>query len=72
MECDSRRFPLQVHIDEQKLVLRNVSKSMTGQYVCSASNAEGDGFSKPLLISVNYKPVCIAPAIEYRGQVEIL
>ena len=59
----------QVHIDEQKLVLKNVSKSMSGQYVCSASNAEGDGFSKPLLISVNYKPVCIAPTIEYRGQV---
>ena len=58
-----------VHIDEQKLVLKNVSKSMSGQYVCSASNAEGDGFSKPLLISVNYKPVCIAPTIEYRGQV---
>ena len=59
----------QVHIDEQKLVLKNVGKSMSGQYVCSASNAEGDGFSKPLLISVNYKPVCVAPTIEYRGQV---
>ena len=57
-----------MHIDEQKLVLKNVTKAVSGQYVCSASNAEGDGFSQPLLIAVNYKPVCVAPTIEYRGQ----
>ena len=43
-----------------------MSKQMSGQYVCSASNVEGDGFSKPLLISVNYKPVCASPTILYR------
>jgi hypothetical protein len=56
-----------VTIEEQRLVLRNVDKSHSGQYVCSASNVEGDGFSKPLLVVVNYRPVCVAPAIEYRS-----
>ena len=54
-------------IDEQRLVLKNVGKRVSGQYVCSGSNVEGDGFSKPLLITVNYKPVCVAPTIEYKG-----
>lgn len=56
-----------VVIDEQTLRLRNVSKSNSGQYVCSASNVEGDGFSKPLMIAIKYKPVCIAPTIEYKN-----
>jgi hypothetical protein len=56
-----------VLIDEQTLRLKHMSKQMSGQYVCSASNVEGDGFSKPLLISVNYKPVCVAPTIQYKG-----
>jgi hypothetical protein len=33
-----------VIIDEQQLILKNASKSMSGQYVCSAANVEGDGF----------------------------
>ena len=57
-----------VLIDEQTLRLKHMSKQMSGQYVCSASNVEGDGFSKPLLISVNYKPVCLAPTIQYKGR----
>ena len=56
-----------VLIDEQTLRLKNMSKHMSGQYVCSAANVEGDGFSKPLMISVNYKPVCMSPTIEYKG-----
>ncbi len=56
-----------VVIDEQRLKLSNVSKSLSGQYVCSASNVEGDGFSKPLRVAVKYKPVCVAPAIEYKN-----
>ena len=55
-----------VLIDEQTLRLKHMSKQMSGQYVCSASNVEGDGFSKPLLIAVNYKPVCVAPTIQYK------
>eukprot|EP00095_Tigriopus_kingsejongensis_P007812 snap_masked-scaffold204_size260821-processed-gene-1.10 protein:Tk07812 transcript:snap_masked-scaffold204_size260821-processed-gene-1.10-mRNA-1 annotation:"neural cell adhesion molecule 2-like" len=56
-----------VLIDEQRLKLQNATKALSGQYVCSASNVEGDGFSKPMMITVNYKPVCIAPTIEYKG-----
>ena len=56
-----------VVIDDQKLVLKNVDKALSGQYVCSASNVEGDGFSKPMRVAVNYKPVCVAPAIEYHS-----
>ena len=57
----------QVVIDDQRLKLINVSKAQSGQYVCSATNVEGDGFSKPMRVAVNYKPVCVAPAIEYHS-----
>ena len=33
-----------VVIEEQRLTLRNATKKMSGQYVCSAANVEGDGF----------------------------
>ena len=59
-----------VLVDEQKLKLRNVTKSLSGQYVCSASNVEGDGFSKPLRIAIKYRPVCVAPSIEYKNHSE--
>ena len=50
--------------------LRNISKQMSGQYVCSAANVEGDGFSKPQLITVNYKPVCISSTINHQPKEE--
>ena len=33
-----------VVIDGQRLVLKNATKKMSGQYVCAAANVEGDGF----------------------------
>ena len=33
-----------VVIEEQRLTLKNATKKMSGQYVCSAANVEGDGF----------------------------
>ena len=33
-----------VVIEEQRLTLKNATKKMSGQYVCSAANSEGDGF----------------------------
>ncbi len=36
----------QVLMDENQLILKDVTKNMSGQYVCSAANVEGDGFSK--------------------------
>lgn len=53
-----------VVIEEQRLTLKNATKKMSGQYVCSAANSEGDGFSQGLRISINYKPVCVAPTIQ--------
>ena len=43
-------------IDEQRLILKAVDKKSSGLYVCSASNVEGDGFSKPMNLDVKYKP----------------
>ncbi|KAL7636737.1 UNVERIFIED_CONTAM: hypothetical protein RMT77_012491 [Armadillidium vulgare] len=42
----------------QSLVLQNVRKSMSGNYVCSASNKQGSGTSNQLFISVKYLPEC--------------
>ena len=47
-----------------QVILKNVSRHLSGQYVCSAANTEGDGFSRPLLITINYKPYCVAPTIQ--------
>ena len=33
-----------VVIEEQRLTLKNATKKMSGQYICSAANVEGDGF----------------------------
>ncbi|XP_040568747.1 roundabout homolog 1 [Lepeophtheirus salmonis] len=55
--------------EEGTLLLRNVTKERSGDYLCSATNVEGDGFSKIVKISVYYKPVCrdarIAKSIDY-------
>ena len=56
----------QVLIDDSTLRLRNITKQMSGKYVCSASNVEGDGFSKPQLITVNYKPVCVSSTVNHQ------
>ena len=33
-----------VVIEEHRLTLKNATKKMSGQYICSAANVEGDGF----------------------------
>jgi len=33
-------------MDEHQVILKNVTKNLSGQYVCSAANVEGDGFSR--------------------------
>ncbi|XP_037073408.1 nephrin-like [Pollicipes pollicipes] len=48
-----------VSISERSLVVRNVSSRAAGAYVCKASNPEGDGASRPVLLSVKYAPVCV-------------
>ena len=39
-----------------RLTIRNITKKMSGQYVCGANNVEGSGYSNGLKISINYKP----------------
>ncbi|CAG9563368.1 unnamed protein product [Danaus chrysippus] len=40
------------------LALQGVSRDQAGQYVCVASNVEGDGRSLPVFLQVIYKPIC--------------
>ncbi|CAG9563457.1 unnamed protein product [Danaus chrysippus] len=40
------------------LALQGVSRDQAGQYVCVASNVEGDGRSLPVSLQVIYKPIC--------------
>ncbi|XP_047737333.1 uncharacterized protein LOC108677033 [Hyalella azteca] len=45
-------------LSNQSLVLQKVSRSSSGAYVCSATNARGDGVSEPLELNVKFAPVC--------------
>nr|XP_053630947.1 nephrin-like [Cherax quadricarinatus] len=47
-----------VVLSGNSLALRGVTRHQAGPYVCSASNVEGDTHSPPLILSVNYAPVC--------------
>ena len=39
-------------ISNQSLVLQNISRVRLGEYVCVASNSEGDGYSQPVQLNV--------------------
>ncbi|KAL7017506.1 hypothetical protein ACKWTF_010402 [Chironomus riparius] len=45
-------------IRNQSLVLQNISRVRLGEYVCIASNSEGDGYSQPVQLNVLYAPIC--------------
>ncbi|XP_039281570.1 LOW QUALITY PROTEIN: hemicentin-2 [Nilaparvata lugens] len=47
-----------VQVNNQSLLIRNVTRSHAGVYTCIASNQEGDGQSNQLLLDVKFKPVC--------------
>ncbi|KAK8743417.1 hypothetical protein OTU49_001438, partial [Cherax quadricarinatus] len=40
------------------LVLQKVERHSSGRYTCRATNTEGQGVSKPILLHVKYSPVC--------------
>ena len=42
-------------LSNQSLVLQRVSRSSAGLYVCTATNARGEGGSQPLRLSVKCK-----------------
>jgi hypothetical protein len=67
-----QNIPLEgIIISNQSLVLQNITRQRMGQYVCTASNSEGDGFSQPVQLNVQreyqefvhgdvHKQLCIA------------
>jgi hypothetical protein len=48
-----------VIITNGSLVLQKVTRDQAGSYTCEASNVEGDEVSKPVAITIMYKPVCL-------------
>ncbi|CRL01064.1 CLUMA_CG014257, isoform A [Clunio marinus] len=51
----------------QSLVLQRVNKNSSGNYSCSAINAEGETVSNQLPLRVKYAPVCITDKIVIVG-----
>lgn len=58
-----------VIISNQSLALARVSRHQRGRYTCSAANSVGEAHSSPLLLRVQYAPVCRdqAPELEQRS-----
>ncbi|XP_018020507.1 hemicentin-2 [Hyalella azteca] len=47
-----------VVVSGQSLALQGVRRERAGNYVCAASNVEGDARSPPVTLQVSYAPVC--------------
>ncbi|XP_076350339.1 neural cell adhesion molecule 2-like isoform X2 [Tachypleus tridentatus] len=45
-------------VSNQTLVLQHVKRTSRGRYTCSATNTEGVGESNPVILRVQYAPVC--------------
>ncbi|CAG7817629.1 unnamed protein product, partial [Allacma fusca] len=45
-------------MSNQSLVLQRVKRSSAGEYICTATNIEGEGRSNPVELNVMFKPVC--------------
>lgn len=45
-------------ISNQSLALAHVTHNQRGRYTCSAANSVGEAHSKPLMLRVQYAPVC--------------
>nr|XP_022903613.1 nephrin isoform X2 [Onthophagus taurus] len=43
---------------DDKLTLRNIKKAAAGEYSCSATNTEGETYSPPFHLGVQYAPRC--------------
>ncbi|KAK7058708.1 hypothetical protein SK128_009687 [Halocaridina rubra] len=47
-----------VIVNNASLVLQHVNRYSSGAYTCRATNTEGQGISRPLVLDVRYSPVC--------------
>ncbi|XP_042230318.1 kin of IRRE-like protein 1 isoform X2 [Homarus americanus] len=47
-----------VIVKDKKLKLRNIQRQQAGHYSCVATNIIGTGNSEPVVLKVNYVPVC--------------
>ncbi|XP_063991907.1 synaptogenesis protein syg-2-like isoform X3 [Diachasmimorpha longicaudata] len=48
-----------VIVQQYSLALRQVDRFQAGNYMCVASNVEGDGYSGTVELKIMYKPICI-------------
>ncbi|XP_065571435.1 uncharacterized protein LOC136034185 [Artemia franciscana] len=48
-----------VIINDRSLVLQKISRSQGGRYTCAAWNEEGGSESEPVLLNLQYIPVCL-------------
>ncbi|KAF7991967.1 hypothetical protein HCN44_010768 [Aphidius gifuensis] len=48
-----------VIVQQYSLALRKVDRFQSGNYMCVASNVEGDGYSDTVNLKIMYKPICI-------------
>ncbi|XP_037780317.1 nephrin-like [Penaeus monodon] len=47
-----------VIVSNMSLVLQRVGRYSSGAYTCRATNSEGKGVSRPIVLDVKYRPVC--------------
>ncbi|XP_042886827.1 limbic system-associated membrane protein-like, partial [Penaeus japonicus] len=56
-----------VLLTNRSLVVQEVTRAHAGKYTCQASNVEGDATSPPIILSVQYAPVCRSGQVDTYG-----
>ncbi|XP_037805193.1 nephrin-like isoform X1 [Penaeus monodon] len=56
-----------VLLTNRSLVVQEVTRAHAGKYTCQASNVEGDATSPPIVLSVQYAPVCRSGQVDTYG-----
>ncbi|XP_039282228.1 nephrin [Nilaparvata lugens] len=53
--------------ENQTLILKSVSRKLSGVYTCLTSNAEGESASDPFVLDVKYEPSCSSKHVVVQG-----